>query len=114
VLGLSGTQDVKVPAGTIPAKFLVKGKYVEFTVVASTFGIEGYTFTGAPNALDMTGGRRTVVFASKTPDHRGLALTDFSTSLHLILEGLRSSSDADLASLVHLNSLFLHEVPNGE
>jgi hypothetical protein len=76
VLGLSGTQDVKVPAGTIPAKFLVKGKYVEFTVVASTFGIEGYTFTGAPNALDMTGGRRTVVFASKTPDHRGLALTD--------------------------------------
>jgi hypothetical protein len=75
VLGLSGTQDVTVPAGAIPAEFLVKGKYVEFTVVASAFGIVNYTFTGAPNALDMTGGQRTVVFASKTPDHRGLVLT---------------------------------------
>ena len=48
------------------------------------------------------------------PMSRGLALTDFLTSLQLILEGLRSSSDADLASLVHLNSLLLHEAPNGE
>jgi hypothetical protein len=53
----------------------VQGRYVEFTVVSATFGIQNYTFTGAPNALDMTGGRRTIVFASKTPDHRGLALT---------------------------------------
>lgn len=75
VLGLSGKQDVRFRAGQLPATFLVKGKYVEFTIVSSTFGITGYTFTGAPNPLDMTGGRRTVVFASKTPDHRGLALT---------------------------------------
>ena len=75
VLGLSGKQDVTVPAGKLPATFLVKGKYVEFTIVSSTFGITNYTFTGAPNPLDLTGGRRTVVFASKTPDHRGLALT---------------------------------------
>ncbi|MDX6534404.1 MAG: hypothetical protein QOF68_2148 [Gaiellales bacterium] len=32
-------------------------------------------FTGAANPLDITGGRRTVVFASKTPNHRGLTLT---------------------------------------
>ena len=75
VLGLSGKQDVTFRPGQIPVKFLVKGKYVEFTVVASTLGIENYTFTGAASPLDMTGGVRTVVFASKTPDHRGLSLT---------------------------------------
>jgi hypothetical protein len=75
VLGLSGDRDAKIAPGQIPAKFLVKGKYVEFTVVASTLGIENYTFTGAPNPEDMTGGRRLVVFASKTPDHRGLSLS---------------------------------------
>lgn len=75
VLGLSGDQTTTVPAAGLPATFLVKGKYVEFTVVADSFGITDYTFTGAPNALDMTDGHRTVVFASKTPDHRGLTLT---------------------------------------
>jgi hypothetical protein len=75
VLGVSGKRDVTIRAGLLPETFLVKGKYVEFTIVSSTFGITGYTFTGAPNPLDITGGRRTIVFASKTPDHRGLALT---------------------------------------
>jgi hypothetical protein len=74
VLGLSGAQDTAVPAGAVPGSFLVKGKYVEFTVVAATFGLENFTLTGAPNALDITGGVRTVVFASKAPDHRGLTL----------------------------------------
>lgn len=81
VLGLSGDQATSVPAANVPATFLVKGRYVEFTVVAASFGILNYTFTGAPNALDMTGGHRTVTFASKTPDHRGLTLTsDVSVS----------------------------------
>jgi hypothetical protein len=75
VLGLSGDQTTTVPAANVPATFLVSGKYVEFTVVANSFGITNYTFTGAANPLDMTGGKRTVVFASKTPDHRGLVLT---------------------------------------
>jgi hypothetical protein len=75
VLGLSGDRDVTLRPAQIPATFAVKGKYVDFTIVASTFGIEDYTFTGAPNSADMTGGRRTVVFTSKTPDHRGLSLT---------------------------------------
>jgi hypothetical protein len=74
VLGLSGSQNAVIPAAATPARFLVRGRYVEFTVVAATFGIEDYTFTGAPNPLDLTGGRRTVVYASNTPDHRGLAL----------------------------------------
>ena len=34
-----------------------------------------WTLTGAANPADMTGGRRTVVFAEKTPDLRGATLT---------------------------------------
>jgi hypothetical protein len=74
VLGLRGEVKTDVPTAGLPATFLVKGKYVEFTVVAKSFGIVNYTFTGAANPLDITGARRTVVFASKTPDHRGLVL----------------------------------------
>ena len=76
---LSGAQGVSVPAAALGSSFLVKGRYVEFEVVSSTFGIVDYTLTGAPNALDITGGVRTRVFARKTPDHRGLVLTDAMT-----------------------------------
>ena len=75
LLGLSGDQKAIVPASQVGATFLVKGTYVEFTVDADTFGVRNWTLTGAPNQLDITGGRSTVVFASKIPDHRGLALT---------------------------------------
>ena len=74
LLGISGNQRGAVPAGSIPNSFLVKGKYVEFTVDSATFGVRDWTFTGAANTLDITGGRRTVVFASKMPDHRGIVL----------------------------------------
>jgi hypothetical protein len=74
LLGLSGNQRGAVPAGSVPSSFLVKGKYVEFTVDAATFGVRDWTLTGASNPLDITGGRRTVVFASKIPDHRGIVL----------------------------------------
>jgi hypothetical protein len=73
-LGLSGDQRGSIPAGGVPGSFLVKGKYVEFTIDAATFGLRDWTLTGAPNPLDITGGRRTVVFASKMPDHRGIVL----------------------------------------
>jgi hypothetical protein len=75
LLGLSGDQKAIVQASQVGATFLVKGTYVEFTVDADTFGVRNWTLTGAPNPLDITGGRATVVFASKIPDHRGLALT---------------------------------------
>jgi len=90
VLGLSGDQTTTVPAANVPGTFLVKGKYVEFTVVADSFGITNYLFTGAPNALDMTGGHRTVVFASKTPDHRGLTLTG-DVSVEIVGESINIS-----------------------
>src|SRR4026207_1953894 len=46
VLDISGDQRVTVPAGSVPGSFLVKGKYVEFTVDAATFGVRDWTFTG--------------------------------------------------------------------
>ncbi|MBL7259311.1 hypothetical protein [Paractinoplanes lichenicola] len=76
VLGKTGTKDrfrgtVAAPAG----RFTVQGKYTRFTVDPATFALYDYAFTGAANAGDMTGGSFTPVFASKVPDHRGLALS---------------------------------------
>jgi hypothetical protein len=68
-------RNVTIPASNVGASFQVLGRYIEFTVVASTFGVENYTFTGAANEEDITGGRRITAFQSKTPDHRGLRLT---------------------------------------
>jgi hypothetical protein len=45
-------------------------------VDADTFGVRDWTLTGVPNPLDITGGRRTVVFTAKIPDHRGLFLSN--------------------------------------
>jgi len=73
---LAGNVTTTVPASSLGTSFFVKGKYNEFQVVASTFEVRDYAFTGAPNALDITGGVRTPVFARKTPDHRGLSLTN--------------------------------------
>jgi hypothetical protein len=73
---VSGEQETEIPAAALGSSFLVRGKYAEFEVVSATFGLRNQALTGAPNALDITGGVRTVVFARKTPDHRGLILTD--------------------------------------
>jgi hypothetical protein len=64
-----------IPTAAVGADFLVGGRYVEFRVVSASFGVANWTLTGAENPLDLTGGRRTEVFAAKTPDHRGLVLT---------------------------------------
>ena len=64
-----------VPAAQLGTSFLVRGTYVEFTVDSATLGVRDWTFTGAPNVADITGGRRTEVFASKSPDLRGATLT---------------------------------------
>jgi hypothetical protein len=73
---VSGERDrTVVPSATVGDSFLVRGRFVEFTVEAATLGVTNYTMTGAANELDMTGGRRTPVFAAKTPDLRGARLT---------------------------------------
>ena len=63
-----------LPAAGLGDRILVQGRYNEYVVRTSDFALFDYAFTGAPNRLDMTGGRFTPVFASKVPDHRGLAL----------------------------------------
>lgn len=75
VLGRSGKVKVDVPAAQLGTSFLVSGKYVQFEVDSATFGVRNYVLTGAANPLDMTGGARTPVFASKIPDLKGLVLT---------------------------------------
>src|SRR3989449_7489819 len=66
---------VTIPADNLGPSLVIDGRYVEFAVVSETFAVEDWTLTGEPNPLDITGNRRTVVFDSKTPDHRGLILT---------------------------------------
>ena len=74
VLGRSGAQNVAVAPSAVASTFRVQGRYVQFDVDAATFGVLNYAMTGAPNAIDITGGRATPVFDSKMPDHRGLVL----------------------------------------
>lgn len=91
VLGKAGTKDRF--RGTVPApagRFLVQGRYTQFTIDPATFAIYDYAYTGAANAGDMTGGRPTPVYASKVPDHRGLALSG-AISLELRDEDLSIS-----------------------
>ena len=57
----------------------MQGRYNQFVVRASDFALFDYAFTGAPNRLDMTGGRFTPVCASKVPEHRGLSLSSAIT-----------------------------------
>jgi hypothetical protein len=66
---------VTIPASNVGPSFQILGKYIEFNVVSSTLGVENYTFTGAASAEDLTGGRRTVAFQSKTPDLKGATLS---------------------------------------
>ncbi|WP_211223760.1 hypothetical protein [Massilia niastensis] len=77
VLGLRAPQDRTIAANALGSGnvITVRGKYVEFDIDKATFGIRNYTLTGAANPLDITGGRRTPVFESKLPNHRGLVLT---------------------------------------
>jgi hypothetical protein len=82
VLGKSGSQTASVAPGSVASVFRVQGRYVGFDVDAVTFGVLNYTMTGAPNALDITGGKATPVFESKMPDHRGLVLNS-SVSVEL-------------------------------
>lgn len=78
-LGKSGTVTTTIAPGSVGSLFHVQGKYVQFDVDANSFAVMNFAMTGAPNALDLTGGRATPVFESKAPDHRGLMLTSAVT-----------------------------------
>jgi hypothetical protein len=70
-----GNVSTTVAASRLKTALLADGRYVEFGVVAASLGVTDWTLTGVANALDITGGVRTTVFASKAPNHRGLVLT---------------------------------------
>lgn len=71
-----GNRAGSIPAAQLGAGFTVTGRFVRFSVVAATFGIENYTFLATNNAGTQTVGNADApVFESKSPDHRGLALT---------------------------------------
>ncbi|WP_263384747.1 hypothetical protein [Granulicella arctica] len=63
-----------IAVANIPTTIKVVGKYVEFDVDSATLGIRNFTLTGAP-AADRLTTTPLVVFASKSPDLRGLTLT---------------------------------------
>ena len=73
---LSGDKGFKFAAKDVANNGVlqVRGKYVEFNVNVSTFSVYNYTLTGAANPEDLTGGKRTVLFASKVPDLKGATL----------------------------------------
>ena len=83
----SGAVDGTVSAAALGDRFGVRGLYNQFDVRASDFAVFDYAFTGAPNELDMTGGRFTPVWASKVPDLRGATLTG-NVSVEILAEGL--------------------------
>src|SRR5262245_56677219 len=71
---ISGEVRTTIAAGAVDADIRVRGRYVEFDIDAATFAVRDYTLTGVANELDLTGGVRTVIFASKVPDLRGAVL----------------------------------------
>ncbi|HEX7889429.1 MAG TPA: hypothetical protein VF522_08730 [Ramlibacter sp.] len=92
VLGHTGVFDDTIPASSVPARFTVVGKFQRFEVVAATFAIENHQFLPTNNPLDMTSNMVTPVWASKTPDHRGLVLNS----------GIELSIDAEVLELQRL------------
>ena len=72
----AGEVDATIAAARFgTGTFAVRGRYNTFDVRLVDFAVLNWAFTGAANAEDITGGRRTPVFASKVPNHRGLTLT---------------------------------------
>lgn len=72
-IGTSGLRTTAQP-DVVGRTLTVAGKYNTFKINSASFGIRDYAFTGAPAADDMTGGKRLVVWAEKSPDHRGVTL----------------------------------------
>lgn len=86
-----GAVDRTIPAARFRGgRIGVRGRYNTFNIRPRDFAVLNYAFTGAPNAKDITGGRRTPVFASKVPDHRGLSLRS-GLAVQLDEEGLEVS-----------------------
>ena len=87
---LSGYTSWKLSRSALPAnsRIAVRGRYVEFDVDVSTLAAYNYTLTGASNPEDLTGGVRTVLFASKVPDLAGRTLDSGELEIKLAPQSL--------------------------
>lgn len=66
--GAGGDIRLILPAAEVSGQTAtVKGTFVEFEVDLDSFTVTDYILTGAPSRQDVTGGRRTRVFVSQTP-----------------------------------------------
>jgi hypothetical protein len=68
-----------IAAVNLPELITVTGVNVEFQVDTATMGIRNFTLTGSATASDRLTNKPLVVFASKSPDLRGAALTSAIT-----------------------------------
>ena len=98
VLGKTGKAEFKGTVAAPAGRFAVVGKYNRFEIDPVDFAVYNYTFTGAANPGDMTGGRVTPVYAGKVPDLRGAALTS-SITLEVRKERLEISRGGGGASI---------------
>ena len=82
---LSGNTTFKLTSRDVPAgsRITMAGKYIEFTFDVSTLNVYDYTLTGAANPLDLTGGVRTPLFASKVADLGGRTLDSGQLEIQL-------------------------------
>ncbi len=63
---IGGAITTTIAAADLTAIFHVQGRYLGFDVDPRNFAVLNYTLTGVANPLDITGGRPTTIFASKT------------------------------------------------
>jgi hypothetical protein len=69
--GAGGDIRLILPAAEVSGQTAtVKGTFVEFEVDLDSFTVTDYILTGAPSRQDVTGGKRTRVFVSQTPQLR--------------------------------------------
>lgn len=66
--GAGGDLRMILPAAEVSGQTAtVKGTFVEFEVDLDSFTVTDYVLTGAPSRQDVTGGKRTRIFVSQTP-----------------------------------------------
>jgi hypothetical protein len=73
--GAALAQSGTIAAGALTGTVQVRGLYQRFDVDPNTLSVYDFTFTGAANPRDMTGGVPTQAFASKVADLGGATLT---------------------------------------
>jgi hypothetical protein len=94
----TGKVATTIPASALAGMVQIRGKYQEWDVDPTSLSVRNFVFTGAPNKLDMTGGKRTVAFESKVADLKGATLTG-NLSVSLDKDAIQLSRSGSAASM---------------